>query len=98
MYDDLEKVRLKHASNKDLSTEEIEADLKDRFKRAVEAYKKYASVQSKDDLLEENLFENTINRVSRDFAIGTDKIRELLREEATKMDDANTTPEKSYCR
>lgn len=95
LYDDLEKVRLKHASNKDLSTEEIEADLKDRFKRAVEAYKKYASVQSKDDLLEENLFENTINRVSRDFAIGTDKIRELLREEATKMDDANTTPEKA---
>lgn len=95
LYDDLEKVRLKHSSNKDLSMEEIEADLKDRFKRAVEAYKHYSSVQSKDDLLEENLSENTINRVSRDFAIGTDKIRELLREEATKMDDANTTPEKA---
>jgi len=97
-YDDLEKVRRKHASNKDLSMEEIEADLKDRFKRAVEAYKKYASVQSKDDLLEENLFENSINRVSREFAIGTDKVRELLKEEATKMDDANTTPEKELKR
>lgn len=74
LYDDLGASRLKISGKKgppkeEMTLEKIKADNADRFRRAVEAYKKYAFVKSKDDLLEENLFENTINRVSRDLLL-----------------------------
>jgi len=89
LFKDLGALGMNLSGDREITLDEIEADNKDRFKRAVEAYKKYAFVRSKEDLLKENLFENAINRVSRDFAIGTDMLRELLEVEASKIDDAD---------
>ena len=95
LYDELEALSRENSNveEAEITMEGIEADNLARFKKAVEAYKKYAAVECKEDLLEENLFRNPLNRVSREYAIGTDTLRDLLKEEASKMDDADKVPE-----
>lgn len=84
------KLTLKTKGDKDvseskMSLEDIIADNENRFRQAVKTYKDLAYVNCKEQLLEENLSKPLINRVSREFAIGTDLVRALLKEELLKM-------------
>ena len=87
IFKDSDALSMDLSGESELTIENIQADNEKRFQRAVEANKNLASVTCKEDLLEENLFKNPLNRVSRDFAIGIDKLKELLKAEMSKIDD-----------
>lgn len=91
--EEAKKAQSKYADVDEIPLEDIIADNNKRFLEAVAAYKRLASVDTYEDLLEENLFDNPLNRVASEYAIGRDKLIELLKEEASKVMDASKASE-----